>query len=290
MSFWIVTDIACDLPRDYVEKQKKFIVLSMPYRLNGEDLMYNMGDESKTPAYYDSLRDGGMATTAHVSLMDYQRTFRELTLKGESVLCITFSSGLSGSYQAAVMAQNMLLEETPNARLIVIDSLCASLGEGLLVHYALKQRDEGKSLEEVSEWLVDNRQKLIHWFTVDDLDFLRRGGRVSATAAYIGSMLKIKPVLHVNFEGKLIPREKVQGRKRLLKALAQKCAEFAVPKTGQTVFISHGDCLQDAQYVASYLRELVPSIKDILISPVDCIIGAHSGPGTVAIFFLGNGR
>lgn len=201
-----------------------------------------------------------------------------------------FSSGLSGTYQAALLAQEMVLEETPHARLLVVDSLCASAGEGLFVHYAIQKRAEGLSLDETAQWLIDHRQQFVHWFTVDDLDTLKRGGRVSATAAFMGSMLKIKPILHVNYEGKLIPREKVQGRKKSLKVLAEKAASLAVPKEGQTLFIGHGDCEEDAEYVLACMKALGFEPKEVLITAIGAIIGAHSGPGTLAVFFLGEER
>jgi len=290
MSFWIVTDIASDLPADYVNQQNKLTILPMPYRLAGKEYIFHSGDENVLPAFYQSLRDGAVATTAQVNMADYQQTFRELIRNGESVLCISFSSGISGSYQAAVLAKNLITEEIPAAKLIVIDSLCVSMGLGLLLTQVFQLRAEGKSMEFVAEWVMNNRQRVNHWFTVDDLDFLHRGGRVSAASAYIGGILKIKPILHVNFEGKLIPREKVTGRKRSLKTLAQKAVELAVPKADQTFGISHGDCLEEAQFLAQCLREEIPGIGQIMISPVDAIIGAHSDPGTVALFFMGNNR
>ena len=290
MSFWIVTDAACDLPKHYVDQVEKITIMPMVYRMDGQDHPCALGDDSTWHPFYEALRAGHVATTSQVSTADYHKVFRELTQQGESVLCIVFSSGLSGTYQAALLAQDMMAEENPAAKILVVDSLCASAGQGLLVHYAIQKRREGLSIDETAQWLVDNRQKLVHWFTVDDLDTLRRGGRVSATAAYLGGMLKIKPILHVNFEGKLIPREKVQGRKRSLKNLAEKVAELAVPKEGQTLFIGHGDCLEDAQYTLECIQALGFKPKEVLITAIGAIIGAHSGPGTLAVFFLGENR
>ena len=290
MSFWIVTDTACDLPKAYVENVEKITIMPMVYRMDGKDHPCVLGDAGTWKPFYAALRAGHVATTAQVSTADYLKVFRELTNKGEEVLCIVFSSGLSGTYQAALLAQEMLAEEKPEAKVLVVDSLCASAGQGLLVHYAIQKRSEGMTLEETAQWVVDNRQKLIHWFTVDDLDTLKRGGRVSATAAFMGSMLKIKPILHVNFEGKLIPREKVQGRKKSLKNLAEKVVEYASPKEGQTLFIGHGDCLEDAEYTLECIKALGFQPKDVLISAIGAIIGAHSGPGTLAVFFLGESR
>ena len=291
MSFWIVTDSACDLPKSYADAVEKFTVMPMLYRLDGQDHPCTLGDENTWHPFYEALRAGHVATTAQVSAAEYQKVFRDLAKAGEEILCIVFSSGLSGTYQAATLAQTMVMEEMPGVRLLVVDSLCASAGQGLLVHYAIKKRDEeGLSLEENAQWLVDNRQKLVHWFTVDDLGTLKRGGRVSATAAFMGSMLKIKPILHVNFEGKLIPREKVQGRKKSLKVLAEKINALAVPREGQTLFIGHGDCREDAEYTLECLRALGFEPKEVLITAIGAIIGAHSGPGTMAVFFMGESR
>ena len=290
MSYWIVTDAACDLPKAYVDQVEDITVMPMVYRMDGKDYPCTLGDESTWHEFYEAVRAGHMATTTQVSAAEYQKVFRDLVSQGREVLCIVFSSGLSGTYQAATLAQGMVTEEMPGAKILVVDSLCASAGQGLLVHYALQKRKEGLSIDETAEWLVDNRQKLVHWFTVDDLDTLKRGGRVSATAAFMGSMLKIKPILHVNFEGKLIPREKVQGRKKSLKVLAEKINTLAVPREGQTLFIGHGDCREDAEYTLECLKALGFQPKEVLITAIGAIIGAHAGPGTLAVFFLGESR
>ncbi len=289
MSFWIVTDAACDLPASYLQNKSDLTVIPTVYRIDGREYTDKPGDEAAVGRFYDMLRDGRVATTSQITPVEYQRVFRDLVKQGREVLCVTFSSGLSGTYQSAVLAKSFIEDEIPGAKIVVVDSLCASLGEGLLVHYTLQKRDEGLSIDDTAEWVISNRQRLNHWFTVDDLMFLYRGGRVNATSAYLGSMLRIKPVMHVNYEGKLIPREKVQGRKRSLKALAQKVADLAVPRDGQTVFISHGDVLEEAQYTMEHIKELV-KVKESLISPVGAYIGAHSGPGTVAVFFMGESR
>ena len=290
MSFWIVTDTACDLPKTYMDQVENITVMPMVYRMDGADHPCTLGDSQSWHPFYEALRAGKTATTAQVSAAEYQKVFRELTGQGHQVLCIVFSSGLSGTYQAALLAQGMALEEDPQAKILVVDSLCASAGQGLFVHYAIRKRAEGLSIDETAQWLIDHRQHFAHWFTVDDLDTLRRGGRVSATAAFMGSMLKIKPILHVNYEGKLIPREKVQGRKKALKTLAQKAASLAVPKEGQTVFIGHGDCEEDAKYTLECMKALGFEPKEVMICPIGAIIGAHSGPGTLAVFFLSEER
>ncbi len=288
MSFWIVTDSGTDFPEAYVQKQKNMIIVPMMYQIEGQFHTPDGSDES-TRAFYAKLRSGVVATTSQVTIETWKETFEKLLADGQDVLCITFSSALSGTYEAAASAKEQLKTEFPNGKLFLIDSKCASLGHGLLVHHALQMRDSGANIEDTAQWVTDNLQKVIHWFTVDDLQFLRRGGRVSATSAYLGGIMKIKPILQVNEEGKLIPREKVQGRKRSLRELFEKVKENAVEPTKQTIFISHGDCLEEAEWLASILRDEL-HVKDVLISFIGPVIGSHSGPGTMAIFFMGNHR
>jgi DegV family protein with EDD domain len=235
------------------------------------------------------LRDGVLATTSQINAETWKELFQNHLKSGHDILCIVFSSVLSGTYSAAVNAKEQLDHEFPSGKLIVIDSKCASLGQGLLVHYALQKRDSGASLDETAQWVNENLQKVNHWFTVDDLQFLRRGGRVSAASAYLGGIMKIKPILHVNEEGGLIPMAKVQGRKRSLRTLCDKVKELAVEPVKQTIFISHGDCQEEAEWLASIVREEL-HVKDIMIGMIGPVIGSHSGPGTMAIFFMGNCR
>ena len=195
----------------------------------------------------------------------------------------------SGTYQSALLAREELLERFPDRRLEVFDSRCASMGEGLLVYHAAKLSQQGKSLDEVLSWLKENALNLCHWFTVDDLNHLKRGGRVSTATALVGTMLGIKPVLHVDDEGHLIPVSKVRGRKQSLDALVKRMEESAVDPAGQMVFISHGDCLEDARYVETQVRERL-GVQQVEVGFIGPVIGAHSGPGTVALFFLGQRR
>ena len=183
----------------------------------------------------------------------------------------------------------MLSEEYPDRKIVTFDSLCASMGEGLLVYHAAKMKEEGKSLDEILSWLSDNKLNLCHWFTVDDLFFLKRGGRISATTAILGSALNIKPVLHVDDNGKLVSVSKARGRKQSLNALVSKMEETAIEPQKQIVFISHGDCIEDAEFVADRIREKFGDIE-IVINYIDPVIGAHSGPGTLALFFIGTQR
>lgn len=288
MSFWIVTDSGSDLPAAYIQKQKDFAVLPMMYQIGGE---FHVPDGSLegARAFYQKLREGVVATTAQITTEAWKEEFGRHLSRGQAVLCLAFSGALSGTYSAAAMAREQLAAEFPDGKLIVIDSKCASLGLGLLVDRVLKMREEGASIEAAAKWAEENLQKINHWFTVDDLQFLRRGGRVSATSAYLGGIMKIKPVLHVNEEGKLIPRLKVQGRKRSLRTLCEKVKELAVDPGRQIIFISHGDCLEEAEWLASIIREEARP-ADVMIGMVGPVVGSHSGPGTMAIFFLGSRR
>jgi DegV family protein with EDD domain len=288
MSFWIVTDSGTDFPADYMQKQRDLTVLPMMYQIGGEFIVPDGTDES-TRAFYAKLRSGVVATTAQVNVEDWKQVFQAHLSAGREVLCITFSSALSGTYQAAETAKDEVAAAYPNGKLTVIDSRCASLGQGLLLHYALRMRDSGASLDETAQWVRDNLLKVCHWFTVDDLQFLRRGGRVSATSAYLGGIMKIKPVLHVDNEGRLIPMAKIQGRRRSLRELFNKVKETAFEPEKQTIFISHGDCLEEAQWLASVLKEEL-HVKDVMLGFIGPVIGSHSGPGTMAIFFMGGPR
>ena len=202
---------------------------------------------------------------------------------------MAFSSGLSTTYQSAVIAAQELKEKYPERTVNVVDTLCASLGQGLLVYYACQKRDEGMGLEELTAWCEEYKFKLCHWFTVDDLMYLKRGGRVSAATALMGTMLQIKPVLHVDSEGHLINVAKARGRKASIEALAKRMGQTQIPGANDTVFICHGDCLSDAQYLESLVKEQY-GVKNVFIYYVGAVIGSHSGPGTLALFYLGEHR
>ena len=201
----------------------------------------------------------------------------------------TAIAGLSTTYQSAVIAADELSQQYPDRKIKVVDTLCASLGQGLLVYYACKKRDEGLTLEELAEWCEKRKYNLCHWFTVDDLMYLKRGGRVSAATALVGTMLQIKPVLHIDNAGHLINISKTRGRNASIAALAKKMGELALPGENDTVFICHGDCIEDAKYLEKLVKEQY-GVKNVLIYYVGAVIGSHSGPGTLALFFLGEHR
>lgn len=286
--YWIVTDSTIDMPKRYVDSQEHFRVLNMSYTMDGVSYVPDGTDENSREIYRQ-LRAGKNIVTAQVNSESWREAFEEILAGGNDLLVIAFSSGLSGTCQAAFTAAEEAREKYPDRKLKVIDSLCASAGEGLLVDYALRNRDKGMSLEENAAWVRENVQNIIHWFTVDDLMFLMRGGRVGAVSAYIGSLVKIKPILHVNEEGKLIPREKVQGRRKSIRALADKVKQNIVDPEGQLVLISHGDCEAEAQSLADMIKAELP-VAEVRLSYIGPIVGAHSGPGTLAVFFMGKGR
>lgn len=290
MSFWIVTDVGSDMSLDFYKRYDKLRVLPMIYRMEGQEKRYHVEDEPILKEFYGKLRAGEQASTAAVPVDSAAEVFEEIVKEGGQALYITLSSGISASIQSGQLAAKMVQEKYPQAKIAVVDSLLASGGLMLMVYYALKLRDEGRQMEEVVAWITDNRQRFNSWFTVDDLNHLYRGGRVSRSSAFIGSMLRIKPVMHVNHEGRLIPLSKTQGRKRTLKELADKVIELANPKEGQPIFFSHGDCEEDVRYLADLIREGLPGNAGFEFFTLGPIIGAHSGPGTVAVFFLADHR
>ena len=288
-TYRIVTDSTTDLTPELIQ-ELDVQVIPLCYMMGGKTY-HNIpgGGEMTDKEFYAKLRAGSMSTTTQVNSEEFLHVFTPLLEAGQDVLYIAFSSGLSGTYQSAVLAREELKQRFPDRRLEVFDSLCASMGEGLLVYHAAKLRQAGKSLDEVLAWLKENVLNVCHWFTVDDLNHLKRGGRVSTATALVGTMLGIKPVLHVDDEGHLIPVSKVRGRKQSLDALVRRMEDTVLDPANQMVFISHGDCLEDAQYVERQIREKL-GVQQVKLGFIGPVIGAHSGPGTVALFFLGKER
>lgn len=289
MSFEIVTDSSCNLTEELIDRLGLHI-LSLRFLVEDREYYsYTKGEVTDLSQFYAMMRKKEEITTSQISVDTCKQMFENLLSAGKDVLYIGFSSALSGTYQVAYLTLEGLKEKYPQRKIYAVDTLGASLGEGLLVYHAATQRVEGATIGEVYHWLMENRLHLCHWFTVDDLFFLMRGGRVSKAAAVFGTVLSVKPVMHMDDEGRLIPVEKVRGRKKSLGALVERFMETAINPEKQIVFISHGDCLEYAQYVAHKIQEKYPSVE-ILINWVDPVIGAHSGPGTVALFFLGTQR
>ena len=286
----IVTDSCSDLNHALIEKFEDLTILPMSYTISGETFAKAVYDDQTVKAFYDRLRGGEMCTTAQVSPGEFYETYKQLVQQGKEILSVQFSSALSGTLSAAEMARGMVLDEYPDAVIEVVDTLGASAGEGLMVYDVLLNREAGMPLAENAEWLRARVQHYAHWFIVDDLQFLKRGGRCSPSSAFIGTMLSIKPVLHVDSSGRLIARQKVRGRHQALKALAGKFGETA-EGTDQVIFISHGDCLDDALFLKKQLVEGYGCSADkIILSNIGPVIGSHSGPGTVALFFRAKDR
>ncbi len=284
----ITTDTTSDLPEDYLH-QHNIGVLPLYYNMNGT--VYGEGNVLEPKTFYDIMRGGAMPTTMAVNPDLARKVFTSFLDEGYDILHIAFSSALSGSCSVAATVARELQDERPASKIIVVDSLCASLGEGLLLHKAAMLKEAGKSIEETVEWLENNKLNLCHLFTVDDLHHLHRGGRVSKATAIIGTLINVKPVLHVDNEGRLIPLNNVRGRKKALLSLVETMGDKIKDYSGKNdiIFISHGDCIEDAQFVADQIKDRY-HIDNFLINYVSPTIGAHSGPGTVALFFMGTER
>ncbi len=287
--FVILTDSSADLTAELVA-ELDVQVLPLSYNMEGKTV-YNYPDnrEMDPHEFYDFLRAGKTATTSAVNVAQYTEAIEPDLQQGKDVLVLAFSSGLSTTYNSAVIAADDLREKYPERKIYVVDTLCASLGQGLLVYLAAKEREKGRSIEEVRDWAQANKLSVAHQFTVDDLHFLKRGGRISATTAVVGTMLAIKPVLHVDDEGHLINIGKCRGRGASLKALVDTMEKTVIDPADQTVFISHGDCLEDAQTVADMVKERF-GVKEVIINHVGPVIGAHAGPGVVALFYIAKER
>ena len=280
----ISTDSTADLPADYV-KQHKICIHPLYYNLEGE--VYGGDKELEPKEFYAKMRTGLMPSTMASNPEFVHATFTKQVEEGFDILHISFSSALSGSCSNATVNALEVCESYPKAKITVIDSCAASMGQGLLVHKAVMLKEQGKSMEEVATFIIENKDHICHQFTVDSLFHLHRGGRVSKTTAIIGTLINVKPVLHVDLEGRLIPLTNVRGRKKALTKLVDNMEEKVKGYDNDIVFISHGDCLEDAQFVADLIKERF-GIQNFMINFICPTIGAHSGPGTVALFFMGN--
>ena len=285
MSYKIITDSCCDLSQ---QMAKELEVAVVPLNVELDGASFEDGQMS-AKEFYDTLRAGKMPKTSAVNPERWAREMEPILAAGEDVLAAAFSSGLSTTYQSAVIAAGELRERYPERKILVVDTLAASRGEGLLVYYAAKQRQAGKGIEEVAQWLEEHKQNLAHWFTVDDLMHLKRGGRVSAATAVMGTMLQIKPVLHVDDAGKLISMSKARGRKAALTALADCVERSQLPGENDIMFICHSDCICDAEFVAELVKQRF-GVKEVYIHDIGSVIGSHTGPGTVGLFFLAQHR
>ena len=280
----LFTESTADLSVELVQ-ELGVEVLPMRFSLNGKEYNnYPDNRELDPHDFYDALRAGGMSTTSQINQAAFEEAFGPVLEAGKDILYLSFSSGLSGTFQSARLAAEELAEKYPQRTVRVIDTLQASMGEGLAVYYAATLKNEGKSLEEVASWFEANKMRVCAWFTVDDLMFLKRGGRLGGGAAVVGTLLGIKPILHVDDDGHLIAMEKVRRRRASLDGLVKHLAASDVPVSEQVVFVSHGDCPEDCEYVVKRCKAL--GAKKVYVSTIGPVIGAHSGPGTVALFFL----
>ena len=284
--FIITTDSTVDLPKEYLDQQGN-AVISLTYIMDGTTYKDMYGLPSKE--FYDKVRGGALPTTTQLNPEEAKDLFQPLLEQGKDVLHLSFSSGLSGSYNSIRIAAEELREEYPDAKLIIIDSLSASMGGGMLLYKANEQKAAGKTIDEIAEWLDVHRLKVCQLFTVDDLNHLQRGGRLSKAAAVIGTMINIKPILCVNSEGKLVPIGKARGRKKSLSELVDGMDKQLGGYENDIVMISHGDCLADAEALTELVKERF-NISNVMINPIGPVIGSHAGPGALAIFFIGNDR
>ena len=290
MNFEIVTDSSSNLLDETIGRFGLHI-LPLTFMIDGQQRQsFVKGEKSDLKQFYTMMREGKVITTSLPNMSDSEILLRSLLEAGRDILYLGFSSGLSGTYQAIALLLDNLAAEFPERRVLHVDTLAASGGEGLLVYKAAQMAQAGASIEETRQWVEDNKLKLAHWFTVDDLMFLFRGGRVTRTSAWVGTMLNIKPVMHVDNDGHLIPLEKVMGRKKSILGMLKHMEKTAdTPISEQTVFITHGDCLEDAEFLRDKIAEKF-GVTDIHINYVDPVIGAHSGPGTLALFFMASHR
>ena len=287
--FVLFTDSNCDLPLG-LANEMKVVVLPLTVYLDDE-VYYNYLDEREITYedFYKKLPTVKNTRTAAANQHEFAEAMEPVLKEGKDILYLGFSSGLSATFNNARLAAEELKEKYPERKIFCVDTLCASMGQGLLLWYAWNEKKAGRTIEEVYDWVEGHKMNLCHWFTVNDLMHLKRGGRVSAATAIVGSMLSIKPVLHVDNEGHLINVDKARGRKASLKALVERARTLAIEPEKQTMFISHGGCADEAEYLAEMLKKEL-NVPEVIIGYVGPVIGSHSGPGTMALFFLGTER
>jgi DegV family protein with EDD domain len=288
-NYVIVTESAADLPADLVN-ELGITMIPMVFGFDNESyLNYPDNREMDIHKFYERVKNGEKSTTTLVNSKSFEEYFEPILKSGEDILYIGLSSGLSGTHSAALIASEELKEKYPDSKIVCFDTLAASMGEGLLVYYAAKLKQEGQNIDQVSQWLLDNRLNLCQWFTVDDLNHLKRGGRISAMSATIGSALNVKPILHVDNEGHLIAVHNVRGRKKSMNSLLEHMEELCIDPEEHTVFISHADCLEDTEHLANLIKEKL-HVKEVILNFMGPVIGSHTGQGAIALFFIGKHR
>ncbi|MDU3722347.1 DegV family protein [Clostridium celatum] len=288
MGIKILTDSACDLTREYIENNN-IGLLSLILNLNGELIKDDLGQTLSYKDFYNKMREGATPTTSQINAHEFEEEFTKHIKNGDSIIYISISSSLSGTFNSANIAKNILLEEYPDANILLVDSLSVSVGQGFLVSKACEMRDEGKSVEEIVNWLEENKRKVVHSIIIDDLNHLKRGGRISGATATIGGLLNIKPTLYIDDEGKLVQGEKIKGKKKALRFLANEVKEKAINTKNETLYICHGDCLEEAETLRDIILE-EQEFKNVVVNYVGNVVGAHAGPGVLAALFLGSNR
>ncbi|MBR3705199.1 MAG: DegV family protein [Oscillospiraceae bacterium] len=285
--FVIYTDSGCDIAPELLA-QWDVAWSSLRFSFDGETREYTATDMS-VKAFYDRMRDGAGAKTSAINIGQFLDAFEPFLQQGKDILYIGFSSALSTTYHSAVIAAQQLAAQYPERRVIAVDSLSASAGQGMLVCLAAEKRNAGATIEETAAYVEEMKLRICHWVTVDDLEYLKRGGRISPTVAFVGNALGLKPQIHVDNSGSLVNVSKVRGRKKAVAALADKYGELACDPSDGMVYISHSDCGEDARYLADLIHERY-GITVQIITDIGTVIGAHTGPGTVALFFVGKER
>lgn len=288
MGIKLITDSACDLPIEYI-KENNIELVSLAVNIKGEFVIDDLGQTLKYDDFYKMVREGEMPSTSQVNVGTFEEVFSKYVENGDSIIYIGLNSTLSGTFNSASIAREMIISDNSKADISVIDSLSVSLGEGSLVYYACEMIKNGSSKDEVVNWVEENKRKVIHAITVDDLSHLKRGGRISAATAVVGGLLNIKPTLKIDSEGKLLPGVKIKGRKKVIKYLAEQVRENAVNIEEQVLFICHADCLSEAEGLKEMLLEDIKP-KKVIINSIGAVIGTHGGPGTLAVVFMAKER
>ena len=284
--FVIVSDSTVDLPKEYLQA-KQVPIISLSYIMDG--VTYEEMDGLSHKEFFEKLRTGSLPITSQINPEQAREALEPLAKEGKDILYIGFSSGLSGSYNSVRMAAEDLKEEYPDINIITIDSLCACMGEGLLLYKALELKERGMSMKEIVEWVEANKLHICHNVTVDDLNHLHRGGRISRTTAVVGSMIKIKPIIHMSDEGKLVVIGKERGRKKSLISIVDRMEKQMQGYDNDIVMITHGDGIEDAEFVKKQVEERF-GIHNVMINGIGSVIGSHTGAGVVAVFFMGDKR
>lgn len=285
-SYIITVNSTVDVPKEWLD-ERGIPVVPLKYTIDGQTYEDMNGLSAKE--FFDKLREGHMAVTSQVNPEEAKELLEPFVKEGKDILHLAFSSGLSGTCNSMRIAAQELMEEYPERKVIVVDTLCACLGEALLLYYVLKQQKEGKTIEEAAAWAEENKLHVCHNVTVDDLHHLQRGGRVSKATAVLGTMVQIKPVIHVDNQGKLQVIGKERGRKKSLHKIVDMAVEKSSGWDNEIVMITHGDCVEDAEYVAGLVKEKM-GVSDVMINNIGTVIGSHTGPGVMAVFHMGNER